>query len=197
MHWGITSISEGVGTNQQIQGKPDAKRAAQPPILPVPLDSAGLLREKSTAGWLVAGLLREKSTAGWWLISQANRSINPRNHPFHIHSIRTKNKRQRDSVGRQPLLHRWPAGRTPPGWLMPPLRQSHYWALTTTSEVTSSSSRSTFKQFANRDPHTHIVVRQAHACYTCAPGKYRAPHLLYTYQSSFRYIYTLQSIYYK
>jgi hypothetical protein len=37
---------------------------------------AGLLWEKSTAGWLlVAGSLWEKSTAGWWLISQANRTV--------------------------------------------------------------------------------------------------------------------------
>jgi hypothetical protein len=38
---------------------------------------AGLLSEKSTAGWLlVVGLFGEISTIGWWLISQANRALN-------------------------------------------------------------------------------------------------------------------------
>jgi hypothetical protein len=37
-----------------------------------------VLREKYY--WLVAGLLWEKSTAGWWLISQANRAIDCAQH---------------------------------------------------------------------------------------------------------------------
>jgi hypothetical protein len=38
---------------------------------------AGLLWEKSTAGWLlVTDLFWDKSTVGWWLISQANRLMN-------------------------------------------------------------------------------------------------------------------------
>jgi hypothetical protein len=61
MHWGITSISEGVGTNQQIQGKPDAKRQHNHPSYQF--------------GWIVLVCYERKVLLAGWLLVCCERKV--------------------------------------------------------------------------------------------------------------------------